>query len=82
MHGEVRKVEILGKFGFLELSEQELLFVDFHCQELMMRMLVEELALMSYLEIKDSKVCITKKGEEKLRVFIQGLPTEDREALK
>jgi len=28
MHGEVRKVEILGKFGFLELSEQELLFVD------------------------------------------------------
>jgi hypothetical protein len=48
----------------------------------MMQMLVEELTLMSYLEIKDGKAYITKKGEEKLKVFIQGLPTEDREALK
>jgi uncharacterized repeat protein (TIGR04076 family) len=48
----------------------------------MMQMLVEELTLMSYLEIKDSKAYITKKGEEKLKVFIQGLPTEDREVLK
>jgi ribosomal protein S19E (S16A) len=48
----------------------------------MMQMLVEELTLMSYLEIKDSEAYITKKGEEKLKVFIQGLPTEDREALK
>lgn len=32
-HGKVRKVDITGKFEFLELSEQELLFVDPHGQE-------------------------------------------------
>jgi uncharacterized repeat protein (TIGR04076 family) len=44
--------------------------------------LVEELELFDYLEIKDGKATITKKGQKKLKEFIASLPTEEREALK
>jgi hypothetical protein len=33
--------------------------------------LVEELALMNYLDVKEGKLYITKKGEEKLTIFIK-----------
>jgi uncharacterized repeat protein (TIGR04076 family) len=48
---------------------------------IMTEILIEELTLMNYLEIKDGKVYVTKKGEAKLISFINDLPVEDKEAL-
>jgi len=47
----------------------------------MMEMLTEELEAIGYVEIHDSRVSATKKGETKLRNFITGLSQEEREAL-
>ena len=44
--------------------------------------LVEELELMGYLKIKDSKATVTKKGEAKLEDFKKTLSAEEREALR
>jgi uncharacterized repeat protein (TIGR04076 family) len=49
---------------------------------IMVGILVEELALMGYVEVKGDKVTVTKKGEAKLKSFIKGLPAEDKKALK
>ena len=43
--------------------------------------LVEELEILNYLEIRDGKAYVTKKGEAKLEDFKAGLPKEEREAL-
>lgn len=48
---------------------------------LMVRILNEELALMGYLEIKDGKARVTRKGEAKLVAFKNRLSPEEREAL-
>jgi ribosomal protein S19E (S16A) len=80
---KVSKKQGVGVDKLLSLySKEEIENIYPSLSPVMMQILVEELTLMSYLEIKDSKAYITKKGEEKLKVFIQGLPTEDREALK
>jgi uncharacterized repeat protein (TIGR04076 family) len=50
--------------------------------QIMMQILLEELALMGYMDTKDGKVTVTKKGEAKLKAFIKSLPPEDKEALK
>ena len=50
--------------------------------QIMVDCLVEELALMDYLEVKKNKLFITAKGEAKLKTFIKGLPPEDKKALK
>ena len=44
--------------------------------------LIEELELMSYLDIKDGKTTVTKKGEAKLKDFIGSLSVDEKEALK
>jgi uncharacterized repeat protein (TIGR04076 family) len=49
---------------------------------IMVQALSEELELMGYLEIKDGKATVTKKGEKKLDGFKTGLSAEEREALK
>ncbi len=49
---------------------------------LMVHILSEELELMGYLEIKDGKASVTKKGEAKLEAFKKSLSAEEREALK
>jgi uncharacterized repeat protein (TIGR04076 family) len=49
---------------------------------IMVQILVEELELMDYLEIKEGKAMVTKKGEAKLKAFIKSLPAEDKKALK
>jgi uncharacterized repeat protein (TIGR04076 family) len=50
--------------------------------QILVGILVEELELIGYLEVKNGKANITKKGEEKLKNFKASLPAEDREALK
>jgi uncharacterized repeat protein (TIGR04076 family) len=49
--------------------------------QIMVEILVEELALMSYLEVKNKKLLVTEKGEAKLKAFIKSLPAVDKEAL-
>jgi hypothetical protein len=44
--------------------------------------LSEELELMGYLEIKDGKASVTKKGAAKLESFKKSLSAEERKALK
>jgi uncharacterized repeat protein (TIGR04076 family) len=48
---------------------------------IMTEILVEELTLMGYLEVKDNKIFITKKGEAKFQSFIKSLPMVDKKAL-
>lgn len=48
---------------------------------IMVQVLSEELELMGYLEIKNGKASVTKKGEEKLEKFKNSLSAEEREAL-
>jgi hypothetical protein len=43
--------------------------------------LVEELELMNYITVKDGKLTVPKKGEDKLATFIKNLPKEDKTAL-
>jgi uncharacterized repeat protein (TIGR04076 family) len=49
---------------------------------ILVRILVEELELMGYLEVEEGKARVTGKGQKKLQDFIESLPAEDREALK
>lgn len=44
--------------------------------------LTEELELLDYLKMKNSKAFVTKKGEEKLKAFKSSLSGEEREALE
>jgi uncharacterized repeat protein (TIGR04076 family) len=48
----------------------------------MIRALVEELKLMSYLDIKRGRVSVTPKGETKLKNFKKNLTTQEKRALK
>jgi hypothetical protein len=48
----------------------------------LVEVLVEELEAIGFIEIRDSKVSATKKGEEKLSDFITRLSDEEREALE
>jgi uncharacterized repeat protein (TIGR04076 family) len=47
----------------------------------MMKSLIIELNLMSYIEIRNGQVSVTKKGEKKLKKFISGLSADSREAI-
>ena len=44
--------------------------------------LVEELELVDYMEVKDGKAFVTKKGETKLNDFKTSLTKKERQALK
>jgi hypothetical protein len=50
--------------------------------QIMVDILVEELSLMNYVNVKDGNIFVTKKGEEKLASFVKTLTAEEREALK
>jgi predicted methyltransferase len=49
---------------------------------ILVQILTEELELMDYVSIEKGKVTVTKKGEAKLKEFIESLTPEEREALK
>jgi len=50
--------------------------------QIFLQILVEELELIGYLEIKNGKASVTKKGEAKLKDFKASLSAEEREALQ
>ncbi len=68
--------EILGEFTQEQIEE-----IYPALSQIMVRILVEELELMSYVEVRDDRASVTKKGEAKLGEFKAGLPQEEREAL-
>ena len=69
--------KILGEF-----SKEENEGIYPALSPIMVQALSEELELMGYLEIKDGKASVTKKGEKKLEDFKAGLSAEEREALR
>ena len=50
--------------------------------QIFLQILVEELELMGYLEIKNGKASVTEKGKAKLEDFKASLSAEEREALQ
>jgi uncharacterized repeat protein (TIGR04076 family) len=48
---------------------------------ILVEILVEELKLVGHLKVQEGKAYVTRKGQAKLKAFIQGLPQEDKEAL-
>jgi hypothetical protein len=64
-----------------EFSKEQIEGIYPALSQLMVQILSEELELMGYLEIKDGKASVTKKGEAKLEDFKTSLTAEEREAL-
>jgi uncharacterized repeat protein (TIGR04076 family) len=65
-----------------EFSKEQIKGIYPALSQIMVQALSEELELMGYLEIKDGKASVTKKGETKLETFRKSLSAEEREALK
>ena len=65
-----------------EFTKEEIEEIYPSLSQMLINALVEELELMGYLKIKDSKATVTKKGEAKLEDFKKTLSAEEREALR
>jgi len=65
-----------------EFSKEQIEGIYPALSQIMVQALVEELELMSYVDIHDGRVSINKKGEAKLRDFRAGLSKEERQALE
>jgi uncharacterized repeat protein (TIGR04076 family) len=69
--------KILGEF-----SDDEIENIYPSLGQKMVAVLVGELELIGYVEVKDDKVAITEKGVKKLASYKKGLTREERKALK
>jgi uncharacterized repeat protein (TIGR04076 family) len=69
--------DILGEF-----SREQIEGIYPALSQVMVRILVEELELMSYLKIQDDRAKITKKGKAKLADFRAGLSKKEIKALE
>jgi ribosomal protein S19E (S16A) len=67
---------VLGEF-----SAEEIEGIYPALSPIMVRVLIEELELMGYVEIDDGKVVVTARGEAKLDGFKGCLSKEERDAL-
>jgi len=65
-----------------EFSKEQVEGIYPALSQIMVRALVEELELMSYVTIRDGKVAITRKGKAKLEEFKAGLSKKERQALR
>jgi hypothetical protein len=65
-----------------EFSKEQIERIYPALSQIMVQVLVEELELMGYLEIKNGRASVTKKGEEKLKDFQVSLSEEEKEALR
>jgi uncharacterized repeat protein (TIGR04076 family) len=65
-----------------EFSKEEIEKIYPALSQIMLQALVEELELMSYLEIRNVKASVTKKGKVKLENFKKSLSAEERGALR
>ncbi len=79
--------KVLGKPGIKadkvldEFSTEQVEGIYPALSPVMVQVLLDELDLMSYLEIQDGTVTASIKGEAKLDEFKRGLSKEEREAL-
>jgi uncharacterized repeat protein (TIGR04076 family) len=65
-----------------EFSKEEIEGIYPALSQIMVQVLNEELELMGYLEIKDGKASVTKKGETKLEAFKKSLSAEEKKVPK
>lgn len=65
-----------------EFTKEEIEDIYPSLSKMLVSLLVEDLELMGYLEIKDGNASVTKKGEAKLKSFIETLSNEEVEALR
>jgi hypothetical protein len=81
LHKVQRKPGIKIEDILNEFSREQIEGIYPALSHVMVQILVEELELMSYLEIREGHAVITKKGEAKLVDFRAGLSQEEKEAL-
>jgi uncharacterized repeat protein (TIGR04076 family) len=81
LHKVHRKPQIKIENILDEFSREQIEGIYPALSQVMVQILVEELELMSYLEIREGRAVITKKGEAKLADFRAGLSQEEKEAL-
>jgi len=74
---EIQLDKILGEFTKEQIEE-----IYPALSPILVQVLTEELALMDYVKIENSKVTVTNKGEAKLKEFKETLTPEEHEALK
>jgi uncharacterized repeat protein (TIGR04076 family) len=65
-----------------EFTKEEIEEIYPALSKILVQILVEELELVGYLEIKDGKATVTEKGKAKLESFKKTLSAEEKEALK
>jgi hypothetical protein len=74
---EINVDKILSEFSKEQIEE-----IYPALSPILVKILAEELMLMDYLKIENGLASVTKKGEDKLDSFRNGLSPEEREALK
>lgn len=72
----IRADKILGQFSKIQVEG-----IYPALSPIMVQVLIEELELMGYVEVRDGKVTVSTKGQAKLEDFRRSLSTEEREAL-
>ena len=65
-----------------EFSKEQIEGIYPALSQIIVQAFIEELEIMGYLEIKNGKASVTKKGEAKLKDFKASLSAEEREALR
>jgi hypothetical protein len=65
-----------------EFTEEEKYEIYPPLSSILVKMLVEELQLLNYLELKDGNAYVTNKGKAKLQNFKESLSEVERQALK
>jgi uncharacterized repeat protein (TIGR04076 family) len=82
LHRVLRKPGIELDNILNEFTKKEIEGIYPALSPILVRVLVEELALMYYVRLEGGKVTITEKGQTKLKNFRKNLTAEEREALK
>ena len=65
----------------VEFSKEQIEGIYPALSRIMVQALVEEMELMSYVQIRDGQAAVTKKGKKKLAEFKAGLSKEEKKAL-
>ena len=77
-----RKPGIELKSILNEFTKEEIEGVYPALSPILIQVLVEELALMHYVQMEGGNVTVTEKGQAKFETFRKSLTSEERDALK
>jgi len=78
----LRKPGIEPKNILNEFAKEEIEGIYPALSPILIQVLVEELALMHYVQMEGGKVTVTEKGQAKFETFRKSLTSEERDALK